>query len=192
MSREAIILSAIAIAINFVALVVAFWRWRSDHRAAALAKLHDQILQPEMQMALRLMYSRCHDNPDFWPANAAELHAIEYVLNMYDIIGFRVKKKLLPKGDTIATEGAIALAVWTNLKSFILKVRKERDHKGGGKEYKSYLQGFADEVLKQMTEESKAALSQKPYQQWPFPAFPPRLCDVEVAGTKCPHCGKTI
>jgi hypothetical protein len=87
-------------------------------RQTALTALHKDILDPEVQRAIRAIYAAD-------PASLAEpktpedLERIELILNQYDLIGTRLEYGLLPKKQTVSTEWPVILRLWCQLQPFI-------------------------------------------------------------------------
>jgi ADP-ribose pyrophosphatase YjhB (NUDIX family) len=113
----------------------------------ALTDLHKQLLSEEMQEALRFVY----DTEKSYlakPKYANHLRMIELVLNTYDLIGFRVRKKVLPKEATLETEWKILLSVWPQLEPFVNNTRRSR----GDIPYKEHFIWLVGEARKRHTD----------------------------------------
>ena len=118
--------TTIQIVSALAALIALLFVWR-QLRFNQLTDLHKQLLADDMQEALRFVYSV---DPDMLAdAIGRDLKMLELVLNTYDLIGFRVRRKVLPKGATLETEGKILLRVWKQAKLFIDKERVRRKDK---------------------------------------------------------------
>ncbi len=128
-----------------IALFLIWRQLRCQTRQAtfdALTDLHKQLLSQEMQEALRFVY----DTEKSYlakPKYANHLRMIELVLNIYDLIGFRIKKRVLPKGATLETEWKILLRVWPKLKQFVRDEGARR-----GTPYKEHFVWLVEEARK--------------------------------------------
>ncbi|WP_182884456.1 hypothetical protein [Microbispora sp. H10885] len=98
----------------------------------ALTTLHEELLKPEMQKAIRSIYAATPQELAV-PKNDEELERIESVLNQYDLIGSRTQCGVIPKDQTLATEWSIVLRLWHQLSLFI----ERETHLRGGGPYKS-------------------------------------------------------
>lgn len=139
-------LQFIAAATAIIALFLIWRQLRCQNRQImfdALTDLHKQLLSEEMQKALRFVYNT-ENSYLAKPKYASHLRMIELVLNTYDLIGFRVKKKVLPKEATLETEWKILLRMWPQLELFITNKREER----GNIPYKEHFIWLVEEARK--------------------------------------------
>lgn len=147
-TSELLVLEFIQILAGLAAVAGLFLIWaqlrnQSKHiMFEALDRLHKEITGPVIQRDLRLIYSAKPDDLAT-PTSVRVLESIERVLNMYDLIGFKIESGVLPKGPTIQTEWAIVLLLEHQLKPFRTK---ERERRGNVAPYKPHFQWLAKEA----------------------------------------------
>ncbi len=133
-----IVIQIAGIAIAAVGLLLIWQQLRLGNKQAkfqALTELHKELISKDMQEALRLIYSKEPD--ELATPSIDELPKIQLVLNTYDLIGFRVKQKIIPKKETLQTEWMVLLRIWKKLKKF---VEKHRTFCGKSVPYKKYFE----------------------------------------------------
>jgi 8-oxo-dGTP diphosphatase len=134
--------TAIQIVSMLAALIALLLVWR-QLLFNQLTDLHKQLLADDMQEALRFVYSV---DPDLLAdASGRDLKMLELVLNTYDLIGFRVRRKVLPRRATLETEGKLLLRVWQQAKPFIDKERERRKDDS----YKKHFEWLCDRAREQ-------------------------------------------
>lgn len=102
-------------------------------KSDALFRLHEQLLSSNVQESLRIIYASTAKEL-MEKQNGRLREATERVLNLYDLIGYRVKSGTLPKADLIRTERYIILRVAQKLKGFIeseRNLRRDPSYKAG-------------------------------------------------------------
>ena len=123
---------AIQLVSMLAAIVALFLIWfqlkyqSKQMKFEALTQLHEILISPSMQDALRFVYS---EEPIYLanPKTPGELEKVELVLNTYDLIGLRVREGLLPEETTLVTEWGILLRVQGQLQPFIEQERMLRN-----------------------------------------------------------------
>lgn len=131
-------------AVSVVALVGIWVQLRYQGRQVdfdSLNNLHQELLSAPMQKALRFIFSADADSI-MNPKDEIELEKIEFVLNTFDLVGFRVRKGVLPKEPTLETEWMILLPLWSKVQGFVAKQSKLR----GGVPYKQHLKYLVGEA----------------------------------------------
>ena len=111
-------------------------QWRGD----ALHREHLELLNPEIREALRIVFAA--DPLEFLDRADLRLRdAAEKVLDMYDLIGLRVKAGTIPKSQTIDSEWPTVLRAAQQLGHFVDQEARERktDYKEGFKWFVSEL-----------------------------------------------------
>ncbi|MEX2174485.1 MAG: NUDIX domain-containing protein [Pirellulaceae bacterium] len=103
-----------AVGVSFFLVQMALRQWKAD----ALDRLHERLIEPQLQDALRTIFAA---KPDEF-LDAADLRlrdAAEKVLNLYDLIGHRAKAETIPKQELIETEWPVILRVAQQVYLFI-------------------------------------------------------------------------
>lgn len=136
MSETVATISAAASAMAaVVAIILIYLQVRAQNkqlRQSALISLHEEILQSEIQRAIRFVYaSRPEDLAH--PQSEEALERIELVLNRYDLIGSRMRHGVIPRKLTLQTEWPVVLRLNAQLSYFI---ESETDLRGTGTPYK--------------------------------------------------------
>lgn len=98
----------------------------------ALISLHEEILRPEVQRAIRIIYASTASDLAR-PKNEEILEQIELVLNRYDLIGSRIQCGVIPEKSALQSEWPIVLRLNSQLAEFIETEMALR----GGVPYKS-------------------------------------------------------
>jgi 8-oxo-dGTP pyrophosphatase MutT (NUDIX family) len=141
-------------------LVFILWQLRlrnKQMRFQALTELHKELIGPAVQESLRFIYS--HTPGELTrPRSEDELSRIELVLNTYDLIGFRIRKHVLPKKETLETEAMLLLRIWSQLKDFVERQRRLRNDPS----YKEHLQWLANKARKKALRKKDSANSTPP------------------------------
>ncbi|TMQ96803.1 hypothetical protein ETD83_20825 [Actinomadura soli] len=114
-----------------IALLLVWFQLRTQSRQlrqVALAGLHEELLSAEMQRAIRAI---CQFNPQELeiPRSERILEQVELILNRYDLIGMRVKCRVIPKSQAISSEWQVVLRIDHQLRQFI---DAERQRRNGG------------------------------------------------------------
>lgn len=92
-----------------------------------LTELHEKVISRPMKEAMFLVNNTCPKKLAD-PKSREQLEKIEMVLNFYDLIGFRVKKGVLPEEDVLETEWPVLLRLRKQLALFIENEKKLRGH----------------------------------------------------------------
>jgi hypothetical protein len=111
-----------------IALVLLWWQLRYQNKQmhfAAMTQLHQEIIGPTIQRAIRYIYSK---QPQDLAESLSEeeLEKVELVLNTYDLIGHKVRKGVLPEQSTLETEWPVLLRLSQKLGPFIVQERQRR------------------------------------------------------------------
>ena len=125
----------------FVFLYQAFLQYRQS-KYTALSELHKDVVRSSIREGLQFIYNRNKEDITF-PMNKEERDKIEQVLDIYDLIGFRVKKRLLPKDATLETEWKTVWRVWYQMEAYVKVVND-----GPGGPYKQHLGWLRNEAEK--------------------------------------------
>jgi hypothetical protein len=102
--------------------VLLVWRQLREQsrqlRYSALTDLHEKVIQPEMQTALRRIFAAKPDDLQY-PANEETLNDLELVLSFYDLVGARVRFGVIPYAETMSTEWSTVLRIKSQLDPFL-------------------------------------------------------------------------
>jgi ADP-ribose pyrophosphatase YjhB (NUDIX family) len=128
-------------------------------RFEALTQLHQELIKPEMQKALRFIYNSDPEKLSN-PTSEEAFIFIESVLNMYDLIGFRLRQGVLPRKATLETEWMVLLRIWPQLKPFIEAERLRR----GNRFYKEHFEWLVNQA-EQFKEQHYPGFISKIYKQ---------------------------
>jgi hypothetical protein len=126
-----------------IASVLLVWRQlreQSRQRCfSALTDLHEKVIEPEMQAALRRVFAA--DPSDLQhPNDERTLNDLELVLGFYDLVGARLRFGLIPFAETMATEWSTVLRVKNQVHAFLAVESARR-----GIPYKTNFLWLADE-----------------------------------------------
>jgi hypothetical protein len=107
-------------------------------RFNSLTALHQELISPAMQRALRFIFNT---EPDALtrPRDEDDLEQVELVLRTFDLLGHRLQSGVLPVEETLQTEWITVLAVWPRLVPFVEMMQKERNVP-----YKRYFRWLAE------------------------------------------------
>ncbi len=122
------IIQVISTAAAIVALFLIWLQLRTQSKQMkfdALTELHKQLNTSFIREALRFIYASEADDLAN-PKSEDELEKIEFVLETYDLIGFRIRQGVLPKDATLATEWTILMRLGEKLQPFIEREEKRR------------------------------------------------------------------
>lgn len=129
MTEEALQLAqVVSTAASVLALLMIWVQLRYQSRQVefeCLTHLHQELLAAPMQEALRFVHS-CDAHDLLHPKTEGDLEKIEIVLNTFDLVGFRVRKGVIPKKATLETEWMILLPLWSKISPFIEEQRRRR------------------------------------------------------------------
>lgn len=123
-----VLASVVSAAAASGALVMVAWQIRlqtKQLRFEALTRLHDLLISVQMHNDLRLIYAT-QASALAAPSSPETLQALERVLAMYDMIGFRVREGVLPKDSVLKTEWTVLLRLWAQSKAFVVAERQRR------------------------------------------------------------------
>jgi ADP-ribose pyrophosphatase YjhB (NUDIX family) len=122
-----------------------FYRLYLQYRQSkytALTELHTNVMFSSIREGVQFIYKR--DKADVTlPADKKQRDEIEQVLETYDLIGFRVKKGVLPRAATLETEWSVVWRVWYQMKAFI-----DAENNNRKAPYKKHLEWLANKAEK--------------------------------------------
>src|SRR5688572_5613575 len=89
-----------AVAAVFVGIQIRYQT--RQQKLECLTKLHDELLAPSMQEALRAVHQMSAEEVAN-PHCVEDLEHIERIANTFDLLGFRVRRKAVPQYDALET-----------------------------------------------------------------------------------------
>jgi hypothetical protein len=104
-----------------IGVPVVWNQFRLQHRQAlyeALTDLHNQVASQPIREGLQSIY-RMSPGAKILSKDKHEKNCMELVLDTYDLVGFRVKKGVLPEKATLETEWSVVLRVWKHVENFV-------------------------------------------------------------------------
>jgi methionyl-tRNA formyltransferase len=132
----ATISAAVSSIAAILALVFVSFQLRNQNRQlrqTALTSLHEQLLRPDIQRAIRTIYAAEPQELE-QPQSLDILEQIELVLNQYDLIGSRIKCGVVPEQQTLETEWPVVLRLDHQLRPFLIaeaRLRGDAPYKPG-------------------------------------------------------------
>jgi hypothetical protein len=122
----------------------------------ALNDLHSQVLSQTMREGLQGIY-KMEKDAEFLSKDKYQRDSMELVLDTYDLVGFRVREKVLPEEATLETEFSVILRIWDHAEKFVRQERLRRKKLNYPDYYKKNLEWLATKAKYYM--EDKKAIS---------------------------------
>ncbi len=133
-------------AIALIFLTIQIFIQNKQLKYNQLDSLHEQLISIDLKKIIYRLYNEFELNYSNQNLNFEERLEIEYILNTFDLIGYRIKKGILPKNDILATEWRVIHKLWQLLEQYITDRRKN----DGDNTYKEYFDWLNKETTKYM------------------------------------------
>jgi hypothetical protein len=95
------IISAVAAAFGLILLSLQLFLQRRYEKNCAIAQLFDEMVTPDFQEKLRLIYSRSPDELVLARLNSDQRALVAEITARFDMLGFKARKGVVPKKETI-------------------------------------------------------------------------------------------
>ena len=110
---------------------VALWRTHRVDQRNLLLRVHERLIDPEMQQGRRLLHRHAEDGVAWWDATEPDLEQdrdkINASLAFFDTVGWYVKRKHIKADDLLALWAVPIQRAWRRSKHPYVMYRRERE-----------------------------------------------------------------